>query len=136
MADLYLQHKSALNSTACPDNPIFSYGERMDRIQESEVLMRVLVGMQIIWDVFLSVSVIADYYFYRLAINSNHCASSSQSSLKYKQDSIMQFVVFVQFLYNSIFCHIMYESTRQVIQQEQSFCRGTRRRSIPSLFGF
>jgi hypothetical protein len=81
--DVYLLHKSALNSTACSDNPISSYGERMGRVQESKAPMRVIVGTQINCDIFRSTSIFVVYYFYRLAINSNHCETSSQNSLKY-----------------------------------------------------
>jgi hypothetical protein len=81
--DVYLLHKSALISTACSDNSISSYGERMGRVQESKAPMRVIVGTQIICDVFRLTSIIVDYYFYQLAINSNHCEASSQNSLKY-----------------------------------------------------
>jgi hypothetical protein len=94
-ADAYLLHKSALNSTACSDNPISSYGERMGRVQGSQALMKVIGGKQISCDVFRSISITVDYYFYQIAFNSNHCEASSQSSLKYKQASIMQFVTFV-----------------------------------------
>jgi len=94
-AGVYFLHKSALNSTVCSDYPISSYGERMGRVQVSQALMRVIAGMRIRCDVFRSISIIVDYYFYRLAINSNHCEASSQISLKYKQASIMHFVTFV-----------------------------------------
>lgn len=90
-------HKCALTSTACSDNPISSYGERISRVQESQALMRVIDGMQISCDVFRSTSIIVDYYFYRLAINKNHCEASSQSNLKYKQASVMQFVTLYDF---------------------------------------
>jgi hypothetical protein len=95
MAGVYLLHKSALNSTGRSDNPISSDGERMDRVQESETLMRVIVGVQISCDAFRSITIIIDYYFYRLAININHCEANSQSNLKYKQASIKQFLNFV-----------------------------------------
>jgi len=94
-AVVFLLYNSALNSTACSDKPISSYGERMRRVQESQALTRVIVGMQINCDILWSTSIIIDYYFYRLAINSNHCEASSQSSLKNKQNQIMQFVTFV-----------------------------------------
>jgi len=95
--NVYLLHKIALNFTVCSDNPVSSYGERIVRVQESQALTRIIFGMQISCDVFRQISSIADYNFYRLAVKDNHREASSQSNLKYKQASIMQFVTFVSF---------------------------------------